>query len=136
MSLQVSALTIPGTPFTGIDNGQFLEYGFFSIVASNLVNGGYVAGGDPLSFAGVTDFLKTGYAPLGPVSIVSQSAAQGHSGYQYYYRPGNPASLSNGKMQVLVPQGSGVAMAEIAAGAYPAAIINDTIIASAQFVRI
>ncbi len=60
------------SPFTGFDNGQFIIYGFFSITAT----GNYVAGGDALSFVGVSDLLKTSYAPMN-LSIASQSPLGG-----------------------------------------------------------
>lgn len=137
MALQVTTqtgLTSPASssPFTGIDNGQFLIYGFFTIVAT----GNYVAGGDALSFSGATDFLKTGYAPLN-LSIASQSPL-GFSGFYYAYRPGGVgmlATLINGRMQVFQSGNNANPLSELAAGAYPAAVLTDTIVASGCFVR-
>ena len=120
------------SPFTGFDNGQFLIYGFFSIAAS----GNYAAGGDALSFTGVSDLLKTAYAPLN-LSIASQSPL-GFSGFYYAYRPGGVgmlATLANGRMQVFQSGNNANPLSELAAGAYPAAVIADTIVASGCFVR-
>ncbi|MGA2443278.1 MAG: hypothetical protein ABSH08_20190, partial [Tepidisphaeraceae bacterium] len=78
--------------------------------------------------------LKSGQTPL-QVTIQSQSAASGHSGYQYYYRPGN--AQNNGKMQVMTSNSvSGQPMVELAAGPYPAGVTGDTIVGIACFVRI
>lgn len=117
--------------FSGVDAGQYLEYFFFMVTPT----GNYPAGGDPMSFAGVSDLLKSTLPPIpGSTNIVSSSAAAGHSGFLYYYRPGTPSSISNGKMQVL--QGNGVgALQEFAAGAYSAAILADTIVGQAAFVK-
>lgn len=120
------------SPFTGFDNGQFIIYGFFSIAAA----GSYVAGGDAFSFSGVSDLLKTGYAPLN-LSIASQSPL-GFSGFYYAYRPGGVgmlATLINGRMQVFQSGNNANPLSELAAGAYPNAVILDTIVASGCFVR-
>lgn len=120
------------SPFPGLDNGQFLIYGFFTLVAS----GNYVAGGDPFTFGGVTDLLKTAYAPLN-LSIASQSSA-GFSGFYYAYRPGGIgmlATLTNGRMQVFQSGNNANPLSELAAGAYPAGVLADTIVASGCFVR-
>ena len=130
MALQVTALQ--QSSFPGVDAGQFIDYLFFGVVAA----GNYVTGGDVLNFSGASPLLTTGQPPVGPVTIQSQSAAAGHSGYQYYYRPGNPSTQSNGRMQVLTTgTGSGQPMVELAAGAYPVAITSDTIVGSAGFPR-
>lgn len=121
-----------GAGFPGIDNGQFVIYGFFSLA----VTGNYATGGDPMSFAGVTDLLKSGYAPLN-VSIQSQSPSGG-SGFMYGYRPGGVgilATLANGKFQVFTGAAAQSAFTELNAGAYPAGVTGDTIICEAAFVR-
>ena len=130
---------IQGTPFTGFDNGQFLIYSFFNVTPSNAGNGGYITGGDPMTFLGVSDFLKSTYAPL-QLTIFSQNGGgAGHSGFAYYYRPGglgNAATIANGKFQVLQPGNANSPMVEIAQGAYPAAVLTDIIVANGCFVRI
>jgi len=132
------ALLVQGlqeSAFPGVDSGQFLEYLFFSVTPSN-TPAGYVAGGDTLSFVGASPLLTTNQPPIGPVTIQSQSAAAGHSGYLYYYRPATSPTQANGKMQVLTTgASSGAALAELAAGNYPSAITGDTIIGSASFSR-
>lgn len=123
-----------GTPFTGIDNGQSIIYGFFALT----VTGNYVAGGDPMSFAGVSSLIQSGYAPLN-VAIQSQSSLGG-AGFMYGYRPGgvgNLATLANGKFQVFTSNGAAPnPFLELGAGAYAAAILADTIICEAAFVRV
>lgn len=118
--------------FPGVDQGQFLEYLFFAVTPS----GSYTAGGDTLSFAGLP-LLTTNQPPLpGSVNIVSASAASGHSGYLYYFRPAAAPTQANGKMQVLTTGGgSGQALVELAAGSYPTAITQDTIVGAAAFPR-
>jgi hypothetical protein len=133
MALAITVQAVPaGTPFTGVDNGQFIMYFFFTVTPT----GNYVAGGDTLSFVAATDMLKSTVAPL-QVTLQSQSASAGHSGFLYYYRPGNPATIANGKMQVLATgSGNQAALAEIAAGAYPGGVTADTIVGMGCFVRI
>lgn len=130
MSLVVAAQKVAPTPFPGVDNGQAIIYVFFTLVAA----GNYLPGGDVIDWTSLGDLIKSGYVPIN-VTIQSQSAAAGHSGYQYYFRPG--AALNNCKMQVLTTgNGAGNALQELAAGAYPAAILADTIVGMACFVRV
>ena len=117
------ALGTSNPPFDGVDDGQKLFYVFGSIAAS----GNYAAGGDTLDWTKLLDALKTGYLPV-QVQMFSQSASAGHPGYTYYWRPGT--TLANGKMQVM----NGTA--ELGAGAYPAAILADTIAFAATFLRL
>ena len=134
MSLTAAPQTFGSTGTGGIPaifgNGKTLEI-YFTITASN-APANYPAGGDPLDLTQVLTnlqgFLITSSAIPLQVYIQSQSAANGHSGYLYAYRPGT--TLKNGKMQVI--QGNGVgALAEIAAGNYPATVLADTIVALA-----
>lgn len=127
MATQINiGTTVP--PFDGQDQGQKLIYVFGTIA----LTGNYVAGGDLISW--LLDALKTGYIPV-QVQFFSQSAAAGHSGYQYYWRPGT--TLANGKIQVeTTGNGAGNPLQELAAGAYPAAITGDTIAFAAVFLRL
>lgn len=128
-------LVVTGTQlssFPAVDAGQFLDYLFFGVAAS----GNYPTGGDTLSFVGASPLLTTSQPPVGPVTIQSQSSSAGHSGYLYYFRPAAAPTQANGKMQVLTTGGgSGQALVELAAGAYPAAITGDTIVGTAAFPR-
>lgn len=136
MSVTLSPQNVAGAAsFTGIDDGHSLQYGFFVAAPSNAGNGGYVAGGDPFSFSGVSSFLISSFAAL-QCTFSSQSAANGHSGFIYYYRPGAPATLANGKMQVLQANGANNTLQDIGTQAYPAAILADTIVVAACFVRL
>lgn len=129
MALTLSANQ--SSSFPGVDCGQYLEYLFFGVT----VTGNYTAGGDTMSFVGVSPLLTSALPPLpGSVNILSASAAAGHSGFIYFYRPGSPASISNGRMQVLTTgSGAGNALQELAAGGYPAAITSDSIFGTAAF---
>lgn len=132
MSVILSPQSVAGSGFPGVDNGQWLQYAFFNAV----VAGNYVAGGDPFTFNGVSPFFTSSFAPL-QCTFTSQSGTLGHSGFTYYYRPGAPATLSNGRFQVLATgAGNQQALAEIAAGAYPGAVVTDTIVVNAAVVRL
>jgi hypothetical protein len=112
-----------------VPNGKLLEI-YFTITALN-APANYPAGGDILDLTQMLNSLvgymfTTSAIPL-QVYIQSQSAAAGHSGYVYGYRPGT--TLKNGKMQVM--QGGAVIslpLAEIPAGNYPAVVLADTIV--------
>lgn len=132
MSL-VAAAQVFGSIGTGgipviVPNGKLLEI-YFTIAASNAPNN-YPAGGDILDLTlmlnNLQGFMFTTSAIPVQVYLQSQSAANGHSGYLYSYRPGT--TLKNGKMQVF---GVGLAsnpLAEIAPGNYPASVLTDTIV--------
>ena len=133
MSLTAAPQTFGSTGTGGIPaifgNGKTLEI-YFTITASN-APANYPAGGDTLDLtqvlANLQGFLITSSAIPLQVYIQSQSAANGHSGYLYSYRPGT--TLKNGKMQVLTSNGvSPNPLLELPAGNYPAAILNDTIV--------
>jgi hypothetical protein len=134
-AISTSAPASLGTPFNGMDQGQKLIYVFGTITPAAQ----YAAGGDTwdltkMSWPDGSGGLLSGYAPVGgSVTAQSNSAANGHSGFQYYYRPGNPATISNGRFQVL--QSNGTLLVDIGAGAYPAAVLADTIVFAAAFVR-
>lgn len=130
-----AAATVGGSPFAGIDQGEKLFYGFGTITPA----GNYAAGGDPFDFTKMAfndgSQLPSTYGPVpGSVTIQSNSAANGHSGYLYFYRPGAVSTIQNGKFQVL--QSNGTLSVDIGAGAYPAAILADSIVFSAAFVRL
>lgn len=136
MALAIKASVISGTPFDGVDNGQKLIYVSGQITPS----GNYPAGGDILDFTAMTfpagGNIQSNYAPVpGSVNIVSNSSANGHSGFPYFYRPGAPATMQNGKMQVLNAGGGGNTLQDIGAQAYPAAVLADEIRFTAAFVR-
>lgn len=131
MAAKLAAQVVSPLPFLGADNGQDIIYVFFTVTPS----GNYAAGGDVIDFTALGDLIKSGYAPIN-VAIQSQSSAPGHSGYVYGYRPGAPATLANGKFQVLQCAGAGNPLLEIGAGAYPAGVLGDTIVGIACFVRV
>lgn len=124
----------PGTgstpPFDGIDNGQKVIY----LMGTLAFSGNYVTGGDTLDFTTLFDLVKTDYIPI-QVQAWSQSSSSGHSGYQYYFRPGT--ALNNGRIQVLTTgAAAGSPMQELAAGAYPAGITGDTVAFFSAFARV
>lgn len=124
------------TPFDGLDEGQKIVYAFLVLTPSNAGNGGYVVGGDAVDFTKLSPPPPSGYAPV-QANFYSMSGASGHSGYQYYWRPGNPPTLQNGRVQVeTTGNGAGNPLQELAAGAYPAGILADTIVGIAAFVRV
>lgn len=100
----------------------------FTAVASD----SYSTGGDPLSFLG----LNIPSTKLISVFISSQAG----SGYTYQYKLDAAPTLANGKVLTLGPvptdaTSGTVALAEIAAAAYPAAVTGDTIKGLAIFER-
>src|SRR4051812_4031476 len=108
MAAKLAAQLVSPLPFLGADNGQDIIYVFFTLTPTGI----YAAGGDVIDFTTLGDLIKSGYAPIN-VAIQSQSAAAGHSGYFYGFRPGNPATLANGKFQVLQCAGAGNPLLEI-----------------------
>lgn len=135
MSLTAAAQQFGSTGTAGIPaivpNGKLLEI-YFLVTASNAPSN-YQPGGDPLDLTGVLTnlegFMISSSALALQVYIQSQSAANGHSGYLYSYRPGT--TLKNGKMQVMQCGGAAAPLAELGGGSatnYPAAILADTIV--------
>lgn len=98
-----------------------------------VASGSYVAGGDTLSLAGQSQIVSSTVPFF--VSVQSQASA-GASGFEYRFVPGT--TLANGKLQVFGQQptsatGGVIAMSEVAAGAYPAGVTGDVILAEAVF---
>ena len=99
----------------------------------------YVAGGDTLDLTQLFNLLSS--APgLSlptfelPVKIEIQSIrnAPGAANiFEYGYCPGT--TLANGTMQVITGAAAQTALTELAAGNYPAGVLNDTIQAEAYF---
>lgn len=151
MALQCSwNLNALGMPV--FDRGQKIFSWMFTIVASNVNSQGnanpYVAGGDTLDLGqlfgtqlqgnsaaipGMSPSFNSNTPPSGWfVQIQSQPNAQagtGCSGYSYQFRGGS--TLNNCKMQVFQSAAAGNPQSELAAGNYPAAILNDVIVALA-----
>lgn len=134
MSLIVTALQNPQTPFQGINNGQAILELFFKIAASS----NYPALGDLLDFTQLGDLLKVNnYAPLW--ADIRSAKTGGLSGFLYGYTPAAVPTLSNGKFQLLTASGAGTPAAPLVdagAIAYPAGVIADTIIGRAAFIRL
>jgi len=119
----------------------------FQITPTNVDSPGnanpYVAGGDTLDLTQL--FSLTGAAPgqlaptfelLANLPIASNPSAPG-AATLFLYRYCKGTSLKNGTMQVFesgVESGSQQALAELAAGNYPAAVLADTIVGEAYFV--
>ena len=130
MSAKVSAFQPTGTPFDGTDTTRKMERVYFQVTPA----GNYAALGDTLDFTGLGDLVKSEYAPVF-CQIQSQNPA-GNSGYLYSYQPDSTRSLSLGKFQVQQCAGAGSPAADIGAEAYPAAVLADTIIGYADFLRV
>jgi len=92
---------------------------FFQIAVAQLTfSGSYTAGGDTLNLAGVVPTRKA------PVYVV---ITESQSGYDYVYVPGT--DITSGKVKIFQQGAASGAFAELAAGAYPAAITGDTVYA-------
>lgn len=118
----------------------------FTITPTNVDSPGnanpYVAGGDTLDLTQLVSL--TGGAPgatlptfesVALVRILSArpNLATGYAGlFLYQYAPGT--TLKNGTMQVFTGAAAQAALTELAAGNYPANVLNDTIIGEAYFV--
>jgi|ERR1700722_1494506 len=128
MSAKVAPLTSLA-PFDGTDTTMKMLRIYFTVAPL----GNYAALGDTLDFTLLGDLLISGYVP---VFVYIQSASSGGvSGYEYAYTPAAVPTLANGKFQVL--QGAnGAPNADIGAGAYPAAVLADTIVGYADFLRL
>ena len=113
---------------------------YFQIVAS----GNYVTGGDTLDLTQL--FGATGGQPGMDVTTASlplrveieSAKAGGVSGWWYQYTPAAASpTLANGKMQIFGGSAAAGSVAqEMAAGAYPASVTGDVIIAKAILPKI
>jgi hypothetical protein len=96
------------------DDGQRIH-----VCGTVAASGSYSIGGDTL------DLSQQPIVPSTQPPITGTAWMDGLAGYDYVFIPG--AALNNGKVKIF-QQGSGAgAFAELAAGAYPAAITGDTI---------
>lgn len=135
MSLTITPLQNPQTPFQGINNMQTLIDIYFKIVAAS----NYPALGDLLDLTQLGDLIMSNnFAPL--IVTIQSAKAAGLSGFLYGYTPAssNP-TLSNGKMQLLTASGAGTPAAPLVdagAIAYPAGVLADTIIGRASLIRL
>jgi hypothetical protein len=134
MSLVLSPLTNPQTPFQGINNDQTTIDVYFLITPS----GNYPAGGDLMDLTQLGDLIMSNeYAPLW---VEIQSAKPGGvSGNVYDYAPAASApTMRNGLFQLLKGQAAGTVPAFVDAGAqaYPASVTGDTIIGKATLIRL
>jgi hypothetical protein len=119
----------------------------FTVTPTNVNSAGnanpYVAGGDTCDLTQLTSLA--GAAPGGtlptfelPAKVEFQSARpKGNAGsavmYDYSYAAGT--ALNNGNLQVFTGAAAQSGFAELAAGNYPANVLNDTIQGEAYFVR-
>jgi len=88
-----------------------------------VLSGSYVSGGDTLSVAGLG--IQSSLVPFS-VQFESQSGTAAQAINQYTWVPGT--TQANGKIRCFIG-----AVAELAAGAYPAAATGDSISATLQF---
>jgi hypothetical protein len=96
------------------DDGQRIH-----VSGTVAASGNYSTGGDTL------DLSQNPIVPSTRPPIVGTAWMDGVAGYSYVFIPG--AALNNGKVKIF-QQGAGAgAFAELASGAYPAAITGDTI---------
>jgi hypothetical protein len=89
------------------------------------LTGSYVTGGDPVDLSGIAPAGCSRPPMPGTFGLASVNPAA--AGAIYFYVAGT--TLQNGKLQVLTG-----AIAELSAGAYPAAQLADIIVCSAFFV--
>ncbi len=112
------------------------------IVATNVNSPGnanpYVAGGDTLDLTTILaavlgQVLPTFDAPSWVEIISARPAGAANNGnlYIYGYAPGT--TLKNGTMQIFTGAAAQTGLTELAAGNYPAGVLNDTIVASCEF---
>jgi hypothetical protein len=118
----------------------------FTITPTNVNTGAnanpYIAGGDTLDLTQLVSLA--GGAPgaalptFESVALVTIQSSRpklgtGYAGlYDYQYAPG--AALNNGTMQIFTGGAAQSPFTELAAGNYPANVLNDTIIGHAYFV--
>jgi|HubBroStandDraft_1064217.scaffolds.fasta_scaffold09152_6 hypothetical protein len=98
----------------------------------------YVQGGDALDLTTILSAMLGQALPTfdlaSLVLIVSQRPAGGANNanlYEYNFAPGT--TLQNGTMQVFTGAAAQTALTELAAGNYPAGVLNDTIVATCEF---
>lgn len=84
-------------------------------------SGNYTTGGDTLD---LTPLEALGVPTTKP-PIVGTAWMDGLAGYDYVFTPG--AAINSGKVKMFQNAGAAGAFAELAAGAYPAAITADTV---------
>jgi hypothetical protein len=89
------------------------------VAGSVSASGNYTTGGDTLDLSQVPVVASVQPPILGTAWM------DGLAGYDYVFFPG--AALNNGKVKIFQQGASAGAFAEVAAGAYPAAITSDTI---------
>lgn len=133
MAAAISSIQSSGAGGYAVRTSANLIEVFFKVTPS----GSYASGGDTLDLT-VLNSLVPGLDPVKttalPLQVQLQSAGSTHSGYLYSYAPGT--TLANGKFQV-IETGAAVSgpFAQLAAGAYPAAVTGDTITGYAVFLR-
>lgn len=131
MSVLLAPLLNPPTPFRGIDNSQAIIRVYFTVTPA----GNYAALGDTMDFTSLGDLIKSDYAPL--LVVILSAKSGGASGFLYSYNPGT--TMANGKFQLLAASGNAAGAApfeDFPAGAYPAAVLADTIVGFADFIRL
>ena len=130
MSASVATLSTP-TPFGGVDTTKSIERIYVQVTPTNAVN--YPgAPGDTLDLTVLGDLIKSGQLPV--FAELQSIKSTGATGYEYRYIPGT--TLANGTFQVLQCAAAGNPMADIGAGAYPAAVLADTIVGYIDFLRL
>lgn len=100
-------------------------------------SGSYTTGGDTLDFTAASfglgvDGIKSSFPPAS-MQIFSQQAAGSGAVSQYWYRGLKGTTQANNAMQVITGAAAQSPGAELAAGAYPAAVIADVIEFEATF---
>lgn len=108
-----------------------------------VATGNYVTGGDILDFTpGVAiynlgvDGIKSSSGPKA-MFFFSATPAAGTANTTEYVYEGRPGLLqNNSKMQVFTGAAAQAALAELAGGAYPAGVLNDTIVFQAFFSKL
>lgn len=85
------------------------------------VSGNYTSGGDTLD---LTPIESLGVPTTRP-PIIGTAWMDGLAGYDYVFTAG--AAINSGKVKMFQNAGAAGAFAELAAGAYPAAITSDTV---------
>ncbi len=91
------------------------------VLGSAAFSGSYVTGGDTLDLS-QQPLIPTTQPPI-------QLTVQGQSGYTYVFIPGS--ALNNGKVKIY-----SAGQTEVAAGAYPAAVVNDVVTFQGAFKRL
>jgi hypothetical protein len=144
LNLAILASSSMGQPLQWKDGKIF--HVLFTITPTNVNTGAnanpYIAGGDTLDLTQLVSLA--GGAPgaslptFEAVALVTiQSArgklATGYAGlYEYSYAPST--ALNNGTMQIFTGAAAQSPLTELAAGNYPANVLNDVIIGHAYFV--